>query len=75
MHNGLIKPNQCRYFGVKCVNEPTDHKNKMGIYANNMFLQLCMKGTNCLVEYFYPSNNELRQFPWVFTSYETSWDP
>ena len=73
MDKGLINPNQYRSFGVQCVDDPTDITRKLGFYANNMFLPLCIQGTNFITDYFYPSENELRQFPWVFMSDETSW--
>ena len=34
-----------------------------------------MQGTNFLEESFCTSDDELRQFPWVFISDEASWDP
>ena len=34
-----------------------------------------MQGTNCLVNSFFPYYDELRQFPYVFMSDETSLDP
>ena len=48
---------------------------KLGFYVNNVFLPLCMQGTNCLADSFCPSDDELKQFLWVYMSDETCWDP
>jgi len=75
MDKGIINSNQCRSFGVQCVDDPTDPTRKLGFYVNDVFLPLHMQGTNCLADSFCPSDDELKQFPWVYMSDETCWDP
>ena len=75
IYKGLINPNQCRSFGVQCVDNHNDPTRELEFYANNLFLTLHMQGTNCLVNSFFPYCDELRQFPHVFMSDETSLDP
>ena len=72
---GLINTNPCRSFGVRCVDEPTDPTRKLGFYSNNVFLPLHIQVTNFLADSLCPSNNNLRQFPWIFLSDEGSWYP
>ena len=72
---GLINTNHCRSFGVQYIDDPTYPKRKLGFYANNVFLPLFMQGNNCLVDSFCLSDNEMRQFPWVFMIDEESWYP
>ena len=58
-----INSNQCRSFGVQCVDGSTDPTRKLGFYANNVFLQFCIQGTNCLSYSFRPSEDDLQQIP------------
>mmetsp|Transcript_15996 Transcript_15996/g.23840 ORF Transcript_15996/g.23840 Transcript_15996/m.23840 type:complete len:787 (+) Transcript_15996:5053-7413(+) len=75
MDKGLINPNQCRSFGVQCVDDPTDPTRKLGFYAEDVFLPLRMQGTNCLADSFCPSDDELNHFPWVYMCGDAEWDP
>ena len=63
MNKGIINTNQCISFGVQCIDKPTDPTRKLVFYSNNVFLPLYSQGTNCLADYFCPSNDKLRQFP------------
>ena len=75
MYKGIINPNQCKSFGVQCVDDPTDPTRKLVFYAKNVFLPRHMQGTNCLEDFFCPSGDELQQIPWVFMSDEAIWYP
>ena len=75
MDKSLINPNQCRSFGVQCVDDPTDPTRRLGFYSDDTYLPLRMEGTNCLANAFCPSDQELQQYPWVYMSDEIVWDP
>ena len=75
IERGLINPNKCRSFGVQFFDNPTDTTRGLVFYSNNVFLPLHMQRTNCLADFFCPSIDKLRQFPWVFMSDELNWDP
>ena len=76
MERSLINPNQCRAFGIRICDDPTDPHRKLGIELNdNYFVPMQMDGTTCGFTTRCPSNEELDSCRTFVCSDEQTWDP
>ena len=57
MEKLLIKPNQCRKFGIKIFNDPTDPHRKLVIEASeDLFVPMTMEGSTCGIVAYPPTD-------------------
>ena len=58
----LIKPNQCKKFGIQICNNPTNPHRNMGIEASeDLFIQMKMEGSTCGLVTHTPTDDDLHE--------------
>ena len=76
MERSLINPNQCRAFGIKICDDPTDEHRSLGIEADaNSFIPMRMTGSTCGFLSRCPTDEELEECRYILLSDEEVWDP
>ena len=61
IRKSLINPNQCRAYGVKLCDDPTDGHRKLGFQTQSAEVPLEMNGSICTTYTRSPTDNELEE--------------
>ena len=76
MEHSLINPNQCRSFGVRVCDDPTDGNRKLGMeLPDDYFVPFAMRGTTCYFESRSPDTSELETCQKFLVSDANTWNP
>ena len=75
MERSLINPNQCRAYGIKICDDPTDTHRNLGIEIGDDFIPMQMRGTICCFESYCPTNDQIETYRKIVLSDEEKWDP
>ena len=76
IEKSLINPNQCRKFGNKICNDPTDTHRKLVIEASeDLSVPMTMEGSTCGIITHPPTDNDLHKCQNILLSDEFDWDP
>ena len=76
MEHSLINPNQCRSFGTRVCDEPTDEHRKLGMeLTDDYVVPFQMKGTTCYFQSRSPSLSEIETCRTFQVSDPDIWDP
>ena len=60
MEHSLINPNQCRSYGIRVCDDPTDEYRKLGMeLSDDYVVPFKMKGSTCYFQSRSPSTSEL----------------
>jgi len=76
MDHSLINPNQCRFFGIRVYDDPTDDNRKLGMeLSENYSVPFTMRGTTCNFESRSPDTSELENCRTFQVSDANVWNP
>jgi len=76
MEHSLINPNQCRSYGIRICNDPTDGYRTLGMeLSDDHVIPFSMKGTTCYFQSRSPSLSELETCRTFLVSDPDTWDP
>ena len=76
MEHSLINPNQCRSYGIRFCDDPTDEYRKLGMeLSDDYVVPFSMKGTTCYFQSRSPSLSEIETCRTFQVSDPDNWDP
>ena len=76
MEHSLINPNQCRSYGIRVCDDPTDEYRKLGMeLSDDYVVPFKMKGSTCYFQSRSPSTSELETCRTFLVSDPDTWDP
>ena len=75
MDISLIKPNQCRSYGISLCNYPTDPHMPLGFQTNTLNIPLFMEGKIATMYKRCPSLEELQPCQYIYLSDQEIWYP
>ena len=76
MEHSLINPNQCRSYGIRVCDDPTDEYRKIGMeLSGDYVVPFQMKGSTCYFQSRSPSLSEIETCRTFRVSNTDSWDP
>ena len=76
MEHSLINPNQCRSYGIRICDDPTDEYRTLGMeLSDDYVVPFFMKGTTCYFQSRSPSLSELETCRTFLVSDPATWDP
>ena len=76
MEHSLINPNQCRSYGIRVCDDPTDEYRKLGMeLSDDYVVPFLMKGTTCYFESRSPDLSEIETCRTFLVSDPDTWDP
>jgi len=76
MEHSLINPNQCRSFGIRVCDDPTDENRKLGMeLSDDYVVPFTMRGTTCNFLSRSPTLSELETCRTFQVSDTNKWDP
>jgi len=76
MEHSLINPNQCRSFGIRVCDDPTDEYRTLGMeLSDDYVVPFQMRGTTCNFQSRSPSMSEIETCKTFQVSDPDAWDP
>ena len=76
MEKSLIKPNQCRKFGIKICEKPTDAHRKLVIEASEgLLIPMKMEGSTCGIVTHPTTDDEIHECQKILILDEFDWYP
>ncbi len=76
MEHSLVNPNQCRAFGIRVNDDPTDDTRTFGMeFSDDYVVPFTIRGTTCIFQSRSPSTLELEMCKTFQVSDPETWDP